>query len=70
MYEWRSGRVADCNLEGHKSCPGGAAKFYFDSCVGKLTENCRKTYVRENKNRRKVPLRFEIIHLHSRKSSD
>ncbi len=44
------------------SSPGGAA-FDFDSFVGKLTKNCRKTPSRENRNRRKIPLisKYSVI---------
>ncbi len=37
------------------SSPGSAA-FDFNPFVGKLTDNCRKTPSRENRNRRKFPL--------------
>jgi len=36
------------------SSPAGAT--FDDSFVGKLTENCRKTPSRENKNRREIPM--------------
>ncbi len=51
---WRSGRVVDCNPEG---CGIESRWWTFDdSFVGKLTENCRKTPLRENKNRREIPM--------------
>jgi hypothetical protein len=68
----KSGAVVEWWTETQKyvGSSHGDAVLDFDSFVGKLTENCRKTPSCENKNRRKVPLRFEIFHLHCRNSSD
>jgi hypothetical protein len=51
------------------SSPSGAA-FDFDSFVGKLTENCRRTPMRENRKLLENSADFKIFSLHRRNSSD
>jgi hypothetical protein len=65
-----SGAAVEHWIANQKDIGSNPSNAAFDLFVGKLTENCRKTSLHEHKNRRKVPLRFEMFHLRRRNLSD